>query len=544
MDQVTKLQVVAKKLEKMLETSLHQLKLEQKLRKEGEEKIQSLEKQLTDLDQSWKVKEEEWHKQVDKKEEKIINLEASAEYLQLMVVQKDDEITKKQKMIKKLRSMINIYNLPKQDQHDDSAVRLDRVSQYEKRLSELMEKGKPAEATESPTKVNNRDEIGQKEDFKNTSFIEVAPIIKERPKRERKKPNYGDFEMEYEIKSEKLEQKKIQQMSDVSVNEPYFEDVNDSIDNNSTYMESKDDNDNANETLEQKTVNSSPPVKLEPRDQKSLLSQDNKKIKHKTYCKVCQEEFLNRKMLLEHEKISGHYLKFPCKYCDKKFRQKIQVERHEAQIHSTDMPFQCNRCDRKFKSEFSWKRHQDNDEIHKKIKDYTPYLTCEVCGKQFERRRRWCLDQHMLTHEPDKKHPCDICGKHLRSASYLQTHMKACSGIKEEECAYCGKRFAKKSVLINHERLHTGETPYQCRICDERFRTHHKYTNHGKNQHNALSARHFNQLQESASMGEHQETNRKEITQVQAVDKEDFVREERTQVIDTEDYVFEVVFEK
>ena len=252
MDQVTKLQVVAKKLEKMLETSLHQLKLEQKLRKEGEEKIQSLEKQLTDLDQSWKVKEKEWHKQVDKKEEKIINLEASAEYLQLMVVQKDDEITKKQKMIKKLRSMINIYNLPKQDQHDDSAVRLDRVSQYEKRLSELMEKGKPAEATESPTKVNNRDEIGQKEDFKNTSFIEVAPIIKERPKRERKKPNYGDFEMEYEIKSEKLEQKKIQQMSDVSVNEPYFEDVNDSIDNNSTYMESKDDYDNASETYEHK----------------------------------------------------------------------------------------------------------------------------------------------------------------------------------------------------------------------------------------------------------------------------------------------------
>jgi len=71
MDQVTKLQVVAKKLEKMLETSLHQLKLEQKLRKEGKEKIQSLEKQLTDLDQSWKVKEEEWHKQVDKKRKKL-----------------------------------------------------------------------------------------------------------------------------------------------------------------------------------------------------------------------------------------------------------------------------------------------------------------------------------------------------------------------------------------------------------------------------------------------------------------------------------------
>ena len=543
MDQVTKLQVVAKKLEKMLETSLHQLKLEQKLRKEGEEKIKDLEKQLNDLDQSFKLKEEEWHKQVDQKEEKIINLEASAEYLQMMVVQKDDEITKKQKMIKKLRSMVNIYNLPnKQEQPDDSAVQLDRVSQYEKRLSELMEKGKPSEATESPSKVNNRPEPNQAEDFKNTSFIEVAPIIKERPKRERKKPNYGDFEMEYEIKSEKLEQRKSQQISEIAGNNPDFDDTSNSLQNDSTNMESENDNDEDNEISEQRTLNDNPQVKLEPRDQKSLLSKDTRKIKHKTYCKVCQEEFLNRKMLLEHEKNSGHYLKFPCKYCDKKFRQKIQVERHEAQIHSTDMPFKCNRCDRKFKSEFSWKRHQDNDEIHKRIENYTPYLTCEVCGKQFERRRRWCLDQHMLTHEPDKKYPCDICGKHLRSSSYLQTHMKACSGIKEEECAYCGKKFAKKSVLINHERLHTGELPYQCRICNERFRTHHNYTNHGRNKHNALSARHFNQLQDSASIGEDQGANRKENTQEQAV--EDYVREERTQVIDTENYVFEVVFEK
>ena len=162
MDQVTKLQVVAKKLEKMLETSLHQLKVEQKLRKEGEEKIQGLEQKLKELDESVKVKEQEWQRHVDQKEEKIINLEASAEYLQLMVVQKDEEITKKHKMITKLRGMINIYNLPKQEESEDSMVHLDKVNQFEKRLSDLMDKGKESgEVNDSPPKLKSEVEIGR-----------------------------------------------------------------------------------------------------------------------------------------------------------------------------------------------------------------------------------------------------------------------------------------------------------------------------------------------------------------------------------------------
>ena len=37
-----------------------------------------------------------------------------------------------------------------------------------------------------------------------------------------------------------------------------------------------------------------------------------------------------------------------------------------------------SRCDRIFKSEYSWKRHQSNDEVHKKMENYKPFLTCEV----------------------------------------------------------------------------------------------------------------------------------------------------------------------
>ena len=40
--------------------------------------------------------------------------------------------------------------------------------------------------------------------------------------------------------------------------------------------------------------------------------------------------------------------------------------------------FYFSRCDRTFKSEYSWKRHQSNDEVHQKMENFTPFLTCEV----------------------------------------------------------------------------------------------------------------------------------------------------------------------
>ena len=88
MDQMSKMQVVAKKMEKMLETSLQQLKAEQTLRKEAEEKSETLELKLTELAVQADEAEAGYRREVEEKDEKIINLEASIEYLQQALIQK------------------------------------------------------------------------------------------------------------------------------------------------------------------------------------------------------------------------------------------------------------------------------------------------------------------------------------------------------------------------------------------------------------------------------------------------------------------------
>ena len=62
----------------------------------------------------------------------------------------------------------------------------------------------------------------------------------------------------------------------------------------------------------------------------------------------------------------------------------------------------------------------------------SPHLLCNICGKKFARKRRWCLDQHYLTHMDTKRFPCTNCGKDFTRPAYLEKHVAQC-GVKQEE---------------------------------------------------------------------------------------------------------------
>ena len=101
-------QVVAKKLEKMLETTLSQvrkmimklfkfsfvqLKVEQRMRKEAQEqvtvlerKVELAEKKVENLQAAMEEREEELEAVLGDKEAKILNLEASVDYLQVRML--------------------------------------------------------------------------------------------------------------------------------------------------------------------------------------------------------------------------------------------------------------------------------------------------------------------------------------------------------------------------------------------------------------------------------------------------------------------------
>jgi len=161
---------------------------------------------------------------------------------------------------------------------------------------------------------------------------------------------------------------------------------------------------------------------------KPNVDEMNSKVKHKTRCTVCRDVFFNKAALQAHQGATGHIVLWDCDMCDKKFKTKSIAQIHKTRIHSTVMPFKCGKCEKRFKDQGSCRRHEANDSVHIKMENVklNPNLMCNVCGKEFDRNRRWCLDQHLLTHLANKKFSCEYCGQFYRQKAYLQTHMKVC----------------------------------------------------------------------------------------------------------------------
>ncbi|XP_067637933.1 uncharacterized protein [Eurosta solidaginis] len=119
-------------------------------------------------------------------------------------------------------------------------------------------------------------------------------------------------------------------------------------------------------------------------------------------------------------------------------------------------------------SEFIKNEPIDDGEENTKYSD-TIHSTTFVNEEEFTTEEQKVTVPYKNIRYKNKQYPCDVCGKHFKATSALNTHKLIHSSEKPHKCDFCEKRFAQAAHLRQHMRTHTGEKPYKCKYCEQSF---------------------------------------------------------------------------
>lgn len=190
-------------------------------------------------------------------------------------------------------------------------------------------------------------------------------------------------------------------------------------------------------------------------------------------CCDCLVKFASFNQLNIHkEKMHNHETSKVCEYCNREFREFVQLIAHRRKAHpeseeSRKAKYTCCDCGRKFTVKGNFVRHK---KLHEK-RDLEKKCSCEICGKVLG--NKYALASHLNTHTRDSSFKCKTCDKTFVSKYTLLDHVRRIhdeigSG-RDKICKQCGRSFFTNSELKYHLKSHTGERPYRCEVCGETY---------------------------------------------------------------------------
>ena len=210
-------------------------------------------------------------------------------------------------------------------------------------------------------------------------------------------------------------------------------------------------------------------------------------------CVVCDKKLVSSSKLTSHMRIHTKERPFPCQFCDKRFRQKGDLLRHNSAIHLKEKPFSCDVCEEVFAHKCNLMQHVKT--VHLKEK---PFF-CELCGKRFG--SKGTLTKHKNVHQKVfeceqcrgtfssqkelKKHVrrcgmpyCDNCNKNFKTKLSLNKHLSHCS-----YCLVCTQKFDNYSTFLDHRKTHINDKCFPCAVCSKVLFTYTDLIKHNNSWH-------------------------------------------------------------
>lgn len=167
-------------------------------------------------------------------------------------------------------------------------------------------------------------------------------------------------------------------------------------------------------------------------------------------CKYCNQTFIGRNSLLNHERLKHTFEKpFKCDLCNKKFATSSSLCYHKS-VHLNDRRFICAMCNKRFNNLTILKTHLSNKHTDPQSYQYS----CTYCDKRYPVKSK--LDYHIKQHV-DGKNFCELCRQAFRKEETLQKHFYLCHLYEQVfRCDMCSNLYQHEHSLNSHKKsMHT-----------------------------------------------------------------------------------------
>ena len=192
-------------------------------------------------------------------------------------------------------------------------------------------------------------------------------------------------------------------------------------------------------------------------------------------CSVCKAKFGMEASFKDHMK--KHYFKRrkQCPTCPREF---TSIGFYNEHVKKCRDKWTCSECGKQCSNENSYRKHLRNSHpTSDQLKFVCPY---DNCCKEFTEKHCW--EDHMITHDKEKRARCPLCGKKFKRIRNMRDHIQSCHEDEVFHCLSCSFSTTAYDMLIQHKKeCHPSRFP--CDVCGLYFVNELTLQNHEQISH-------------------------------------------------------------